>query len=185
MEWHFRLGYAVLTLLLFRVVWGVIGGHWSRFSAFLYTPTQILNYLRGTSSPKHQVGHNPIGAISVYALLSMLMLQVISGLFSDDEIFARGPFAHLLSGDWVATATWYHKEIGQFILLGLVTLHVSAIFFYWLRKRVNLVTPMVTGDKEVDFAAQSSSDRTIDRIKALVVLGISAGIVICLLDFLG
>ena len=85
MDWHFRLGYTVLALLLFRLVWGVAGGHWSRFSSFLYSPTTVRRYLRGQGEPAHSAGHSPTGALSVYALLLFLGVQVASGLFSDDE----------------------------------------------------------------------------------------------------
>lgn len=185
MVWHFRLGYAVLTLLLFRLAWGGLGGHWSRFNVFLYSPKEVLKYLRGQGDQQHRVGHNPVGALSVYALLGILMLQAGSGLFSDDEISSTGPFAHLVSGDWVSTATWYHKDIGQYVLMALVALHVTAILFYWFKKKENLLKPMLTGDKLLDFPAQSSADRASDRIKALVVLGVSVGIMVGALKWLG
>lgn len=185
MEWHFWLGYAVLALLFFRLAWGFLGGHWSRFSSFLYTPKDVLNYLRGTTNQADRVGHNPVGALSVYAFLAMLMLQSISGLFSDDEIFTTGPFAHLISGEWVSNATWYHTDIGQYILMALVAIHVSSILFYWLKKKQDLLTPMLTGDKVLDFPAPSSADRASDRIKALVVLAISAGIIFGALKWFG
>ena len=185
MEWHFRLGYSVLALLLFRLVWGVLGGHWSRFSSFLYKPQDIVQYLRGQPSQDHRVGHNPVGALSVFALLGVLLLQSLSGLISDDEIAATGPFTHLVSGEWVSTATWYHADIGQYMLMALVALHVAAILFYWFKKKENLVQPMLTGDKLLDFPARSSSDRARDRVKALIVLGVSAGSVIGALKWLG
>ncbi|APW48579.1 cytochrome b/b6 domain-containing protein [Rhodoferax antarcticus] len=185
MEWHFWLGYAVLALLLFRLVWGVLGGHWSRFSAFVYSPKEVVNYLRGKSIPKDRIGHNPVGALSVYAFLVMLTLQGFSGLFSDDEIFTTGPFAHLVSGEWVSNATWYHKDIGQYILMALIALHVTAIMFYLFKKKQNLIKPMLTGDKLLDFPAPSSSDKTSDRIKALVILAISAGIIVGALQWFG
>ena len=185
MEWHFRLGYTVVALLLFRLVWGVLGGHWSRFGTFLYRPQAVLQYLRGQSKPEQRVGHNPVGALSVFALLSVLLLQSVSGLFSDDEISATGPFSHLVSGDWVSTATWYHTDIGQYALLALVALHVSAILFYWFKKKENLVQPMLTGDKLLDFPARSADDRAIDRVKALIVLGVSTGMVVGALKWLG
>ena len=185
MEWHFRLGYAVLALLLFRLLWGVLGGHWSRFSTFLCTPQEIIGYLRGKTKQEHLVGHNPVGALSVYALLGFLMLQSVSGLFSDDEISSTGPFAHLVSGEWVSNATWWHTDVGQYVLMALVALHVAAIMFYWFKKKENLVTPMLTGDKLLDFPTPSSADRASDRIKALVALAVSAGIIVGTLKWLG
>src|SRR5512133_1633527 len=72
MAWHFRSGYAVLSLLLFRLIWGVVGGKWSRFSSFLYAPAAVLAYLQGRGRPEHSIGHNPLGAASVFALLGFL-----------------------------------------------------------------------------------------------------------------
>ena len=130
MPWHFRFGYTVLSLLLFRLVWGLVGGHWSRFASFIYAPRTILAYVKGRGNPEHAVGHNPLGSLSVFAMLGMLLLQVGSGLFSDDEIAAAGPLVTLVPGAWVSLATHYHADIGKLILLGLLVLHVGTILFY-------------------------------------------------------
>lgn len=183
MEWHFRLGYAVLALLLFRLAWGLMGGYWSRFGAFLYHPQEIAAYLRGNTKQEHRVGHNPVGALSVFTLLVVLLLQSVSGLFSDDEISATGPFTHMVSGDWISSATWYHKDVGQYVLITLVALHVAAILMYWIKKKENLLKPMLTGDKLLDFPAQSSADRAADRFKAFLVLVLSAGLVVGALNW--
>lgn len=90
MEWHFRLGYAVLALLLFRLVWGFVGGRWSRFTAFVYAPGSVLAYLRGRAHPDHLIGHTPLGALSVFAVLAILALQVATGLVADDGSRPRG-----------------------------------------------------------------------------------------------
>jgi cytochrome b len=177
MEWHFRLGYTVFSLLLFRIVWGLVGGHWSRFSSFFYTPGQILAYLSGRGDPNHSVGHNPLGAFSVVALLGFLFLQVGSGLISDDEIAAAGPLTRFVSGELVSTATYYHKEIGKLILLALVTAHLLAIAFYRIKKGENLVKPMLTGDKILDFEAKDASDRLSDRVKALSIVLVCAALI--------
>lgn len=169
MEWHFRFGYGVLTLLLFRLIWGVVGGHWSRFASFLYSPSQVIRYLKGQGEAHHSVGHNPLGAFSVFALLGFLALQAGSGLMSDDEIAASGPLARLVSSTWVNNATFYHKDVGKVVLLVLVFLHLSAISFYYLKKGENLAKAMVTGDKELAFDAPSASDSRADRVKALVI----------------
>lgn len=177
MVWHFRLGYSVLTLLLFRVVWGVLGGHWSRFATFLVGPKAIWRYLRGQGLPHHEVGHNPLGALSVVAMLVFLALQVTTGLMSDDEIANAGPLTQFVSSAWVGDATYYHKAIGKFILLGLVALHLGAIVFYAVRKRVNLVAPMITGDKALDFAAPSARDSGSERSRAALIFLVCAGLV--------
>ena len=169
MEWHGRLGLAVLSLLLFRIVWGFVGGHWSRFGNFLYGPSTVLAYVRGDVRPEHKVGHNPLGMLSVLALLSLLLLQVSTGLFSDDEIAFTGPLVSLVSGDTVSLATKYHKSIGKLLLLLLVALHVAAIVFYKLVKKDNLVRPMVLGDKQVETPVPSAADTAGSRLLALAL----------------
>ncbi len=177
MVWHGRLGYAVLTLLLFRVVWGLVGGRWSRFASFLYGPSTIVAYLRGQGRPEHRVGHNPLGMLSVLALLVILLAQVGSGLFADDEIAFTGPLAGLVSGDWVRQATSYHKNVGKLILIALVALHLGAIAFYKLVKRESLVRPMIVGDKSVPTPVPPSQDNTRSRLLALGLLLLCAAAV--------
>lgn len=175
--WHSRLGYAVMTLLLFRLVWGLVGGHWSRFASFLYGPRSVLNYLRGRAHPDHLIGHNPLGAGSVLAMLLVLVAQVATGLITDDEIAFTGPLNKFVSSANGLLATWYHKDVGQWLLLGLVALHVAAILFYLWRKKDNLIKPMVLGDKQAPAGAVSSRDDAASRMAAAVVLGLCAAAV--------
>ena len=175
MAWHFRCGYAVLSLLLFRIIWGVVGGRWSRFSSFTYAPTTILAYIKGRGLPEHAIGHTPLGAGSVFALLGFLLLQVATGLLSDDEIAAAGPLSKFVSNAVVSSATFYHAAVGKLVLIGLVVLHISAIFFYHFKKRENLVMPMILGDKKTDSAVADSRDDVGSRTLALVIfLGCAA-----------
>ncbi|MBT3067715.1 cytochrome b/b6 domain-containing protein [Rhodoferax sp. U11-2br] len=185
MDWHFRLGYAILTLLMFRLIWGLVGGRWSRFSAFLYRPGQVLAHLKGQTDPQHAVGHNPLGALSVFALMGFLTIQLVSGMFSDDEISATGPLASLASSTWVSNATYYHAEVGKLILIVLVTLHVIAIALYFLKKRENLVRPMVTGDKTLEYAAPASEDHAQSRIKAALIVTVCALVVWAFVRWMG
>ncbi len=176
MVWHFRCGYAVLTLVLFRIVWGLVGGYWSRFVRFVRGPSAVLRYLR--SGGASSVGHNPMGALSVIAILLVLLAQAFSGMMSDDEISFAGPLTALVSSATVQTATFYHKEIGKAILIVLVILHIAAIVYYRYKKSVNLVTPMLTGDKEVsDASTPTSKDTLYTRLLALVVLAACAAVV--------
>ena len=176
MEWHFRLGYGVLALLAFRLVWGFVGGRWSRFAAFLYGPRPVLDYLRGRSHPDHLVGHNPLGAFSVFALLALLALQVASGLVSDDEIAAAGPLVRFVSGETVSLASGWHSGWGKWILIALVSLHLLAVLYHALVKRHTLVAPMLTGDKETPVAVAPSRDDAASRTGALVLLALCAGL---------
>jgi len=145
MTWHLRLGYAVLALLLFRAVWGLVGGHWSRFAQFIYSPRRLMAYLRGQGHGHDEVGHSPLGALSVFGLLAALALQVLSGLLSDDEIAFTGPLTPYVSGEVVSQATAYHAQWGQYLLLALVGLHILALVFYALVRRKKLVSAMVGG----------------------------------------
>ena len=181
MQWHFRLGYCVLTLVLFRVVWGFAGGYWSRFSSFVPSPARLLAYVRGNSEADAQsVGHNPLGALSVLGLLAALLVQVSAGLMSDDEILAAGPFAAKAPPDWVTWATFFHTEVGKLVLIGLVALHVLAIAWYRFKKNENLVKPMLTGDKELSHSPSPSRDDGGSRLFALVVL-LACGLAVALL----
>lgn len=176
MEWHFRLGYLVLALLVFRIVWGVIGGRWSRFATFVYSPARLVRYLRGQSHAEDAIGHSPLGALSVFALLAVLVAQVATGLLSDDEIAFAGPLTRFVSNAVVGQATGYHKEIGQYLVLGLVGLHVAAVFFYVLVRRQRLVRPMLQGDKQLATPTKPSRDDAASRLVALVVLALSLGL---------
>ena len=177
MAWHFRFGYAVMSLLLFRILWGLTGGHWSRFASFIYSPATILGHLKGQGKPEHAIGHNPLGSLSVFAMLAILLLQVGSGLFSDDEIAAAGPFVSLAPSAWVSLATHYHAEIGKLILLGLVLLHVGTILFYRFKKGENLVKPMINGDKETPLTMLSSRDDSKSRLLAAALFLACAALV--------
>ena len=172
MQWHFLFGYAVLTLVLFRLVWGLVGGHWSRFVHFVPSPSQLRTYvkaLRSHDAPP-SVGHNPLGALSVMAMLGILLIQVFSGFISDDEIAATGPWTSLVPNDWIELATQYHAEVGKTILIILVILHVASILYYKRFKGEDLVTPMIYGDKQATPSTPASRDTFTSRIFALGVL---------------
>ena len=177
MQWHARIGYAVFALLLFRIVWGFIGGHWSQFRSFAYGPGSLRAYLRGRAHPDHLVGHSPLGAGSVFAMLLVLLAQVATGLVGDDEIAFTGPLNRFVSTVAGLRATWYHKEVGQWLLVALVVLHVAAVAWYLRRKRQDLVRPMIVGDKELAVPARPSRDDLASRSVALAVLAVCATLV--------
>lgn len=176
---HFRFGYAVLALLLFRLVWGLVGGHWSRFSSFLPSPLLVWRYVRDRNTVAGP-GHSPLGALAVWAMLLLLAAQVGSGLMSDDEIAFSGPLSSLVPNAWVSLATSFHARIGKLALLGLVALHLLAIVFYAKRGQA-LAAAMLHGDKAltapggVAVAVQSSRDDWRTRLAALAVALVCAG----------
>lgn len=176
-DWHARIGYAVLALLLFRLVWGLVGGYWSRFASFIYSPGSVINYLKGKAHPDHLIGHNPLGAGSVFAMLLVLLAQVGTGLVSDDEISFTGPLNKLVSSATGLLATSYHKQYGQWLVIGLVVLHVAAILYYLVRKKDNLIRPMLNGDKQGGMQVPTSRDDWQTRLLAAVIFGVCAGFV--------
>jgi cytochrome b len=156
---------------MWRIVWGFVGGYWSRFFSFVSTPLQAWRYAR---QPLEQappvVGHNPLGAWSVLAILSFLGLQALAGLFSDDQIATSGPLTARVSNAWVELATQWHTGPGKWALIALVCLHLGSV--YWYRKfgRIDLVKPMLTGDKVLEKPAVDSKDNSASRVLAGVLL---------------
>lgn len=175
MTWHFRFGYLVFGLLLFRLAWGLVGGRWSRFTSFLYSPGVTWRYLRGRiDAPERlDVGHSPLGALSVFALLGVLALQVGTGLVGDDEIANVGPLNRFVAGATGLAATAWHKSWGQWMILAMVVLHVAAVGLYAWRGR-NLVAPMLHGDKPLPADTPHSDDAPAMRLRALVLALASA-----------
>lgn len=168
--WHFRFGYAIMTLLLFRVLWGFVGPRYARFSSFPPSLAAALAYLRGARSTSP--GHSPLGALAVYALLAALALQVATGLFATDDIMWDGPLEALVSNATVEWMTKVHK-INRFVVIALIALHLAAIAWYsWVRKQ-SLVRAMLVGDKLVDDALPAA-DGARERLLALGLLGASA-----------
>jgi cytochrome b len=174
--WHFRLGYLTLSLLLFRIVWGLVGGHWSRFTSFVFSPATLLRYLR--KGPETQasldVGHSPVGALSVFAILAILAVQVGTGLFADDEIASTGPLIKFVSGSTSLLLTKWHKNYGQWIIVSLAALHVIAIAIYVFKKKRDLLSAMLSGDKLLPAATPASTDTLGSRAAALVVFALCA-----------
>lgn len=174
MLWHFRFGYAVMSLLLFRLVWGVLGGHWSRWSQLPLGANALKAYFQGKSPTTHVAGHNPIGSWSVLAFIVVLALQVSTGLISDDEISNMGPLAALAPSEWVSWASSWHRHWGKLTLLALVAAHVLALAWYRWKKNQKLVAAMVHGDKTLPESVMPSRDTPKTRLLALCLWAIAA-----------
>jgi cytochrome b len=148
LELHMYSGYAILTAVIFRLLWGVFGSSTARFATFIRGPRAVIAYIRGSSAWRN-VGHSPLGALSVLAMLIVLKLQVATGLINaDDDGLVEAPLAPLISlesADFVHAA---HKFLFN-LLLALIALHVAAVLYYHWRGR-NLVGPMVTGRAAVE-----------------------------------
>jgi cytochrome b len=171
MVWHTRLGLVVLALLVFRLVWGFAGGYWSRFASFLYGPRSVAAYLRGEAGPggRYDIGHSPIGALSVWALLGLLAVQVATGLVADDEVATTGPLNRFVSGRVAQLASEWHQEVGKTLLVVLTIAHVCAVLYYLWRKRKNLIAPMIHGDAPLPAGTTASADGAGARAAALAI----------------
>ena len=176
MEWHFRCGYAVLTLVMFRIIWGFAGPQQARFSSFIFGPAKIVGYLRqmkiGSNSKPHQrfAGHNPIGGLAVVGFLVILLMQTISGLFSNDANDRQGPLAKFISNQTSDLFTDFHKDVSTVLLYIFIGLHVAAIAYYYFRKNDDLVSPMITGDKVGEFGVAPANDSAAMRLLGLLII---------------
>jgi len=168
-DWHGRIGLAIMGLIVFRLVWGLIGSTHARFASFLPTHTSLRAYLRGQW---RGVGHNPLGAFSVIALLALIVVQFSTGLFANDDIAFSGPLSRLVDKDLSDRLTGIHTFSINF-LIAMVVLHIAAIAFYTFVKKEKLVAPMVTGWKEVEpgEGESASGGGPIALLVALLIAG--------------
>jgi len=168
--WHSYCGYTALVLVVFRIIWGFVGPHHARFSSFVPSLSGLKAFLKDqTVSP---LGHNPLGALSVIAMLLIVLVQATSGLFTDDEISFQGPLSKFLSEDMVKFMNQIHST-NHVLVYGIVALHLIAIFYYQRIKKNNLIGPMVYGDKEIDSKNQPV-DQTLaskDDVKIRLLAG--------------
>jgi cytochrome b len=149
--WHTRFGYAVFVLVVTRILWGFLGTRHARFVHFVRGPRGVLNYLKGDS--KNPAGHNPLGALMILALLSMLLTQAITGLFANDQVFETGPLFGYVTIETSDRLTSLHKQLFDWIVAA-IAIHVAAAFFYLWVRRENLILPMITGRKPADVAPE-------------------------------
>jgi cytochrome b len=164
-EWHGRIGLFIVGLIVFRLVWGLIGSTYARFSQFAPTPAKLKAYLRGDW---RGVGHNPLGAFSVFGLLALVGIQVATGLFSNDDITFFGPLYELVSKDVSNRLTGLHK-LSSNLLLVLIGLHLAAIAFYTRVKKDNLIQPMLRGGKETDDGESAKGGGLLALLFALAI----------------
>ena len=181
MDFHARAGYCVLALIIFRVCWGFIGSYHARFINFVPSPKSLLSYVSGKTTAG--LGHNPLGALSVLALMASVGLQAVTGLFANDDISFEGPFAKHVSNRTVELLTSIHY-FNEKVLIILIALHLCAILYYQKFKGENLVKPMIVGDKEIDPSEEAkylpadlghaSKDGGLQRGFALLLLSLIA-----------
>lgn len=158
---HFYFGYATGGLLVFRLLWGLFGPAHARLSRLFPSPRALIRYVRNMFArrPSGVAGHNPVGALSVLAMLAALSVQVVTGLCAEDDgLFSQGPLVEYLDSATVLKMTALHHTSSR-VVMALIALHLAAILFYRLWKHENLVTAMITGWKTVRRDDGESRDR--------------------------
>lgn len=168
-DWHGYFGVLVLGLLIFRLIWGVVGTVHARFASFLPTPARLQAYLAGRW---HGEGHNPLGALAVFAILGAVLLVAGSGLFANDDIAFQGTWANLIDKAFSDTLSAWHS-LAFDVLTVLIALHLAAIGFYRWHKQQNLVLPMLTGKKLLAESDTSTSDNYLSRFLFALVLALA------------
>lgn len=145
-DMHFLAGYTILILVVWRILWGLVGSDTARFSRFAASPTAAMRHLTSMvkGDPYNEVGHSALAGYSILLMLVLLMAQAIMGLFASDGMIFSGPLSNEVGSGLRSDLTSWHKLLGR-ILIGLVGLHVLAIVAYAAFKRVNLVWPMIIG----------------------------------------
>ncbi|OZI74418.1 cytochrome b/b6 domain-containing protein [Bordetella genomosp. 12] len=176
MDWHVRFGLATLGLILFRLLWGVCGSRYARFTQFVRGPRALAAYLRGQL---RTAGHNPLGALSVLAMLLALGFQAVSGLFVSDDIMIQGPLNSAIAPELAARLTRLHKA-NEWLLLALVGLHVLAVLWHALVLRQPLIKSMITGDGAASPGLVPARDDLSLRLRALLLAACCAALVLWL-----
>ena len=148
-EWHMWSGFAILTLLVFRLLWGLFGSSTARFANFVRGPAVVRDYLRDNSSWRF-AGHSPLGALSVVALLAAVAVQVGLGLVSvDEDGLNEGPLAQLVSLDFAEEARDLHEDFFN-VLVALIAVHIAAVVYYRFVEGKRLTGAMFTGRAALD-----------------------------------
>ena len=174
--WHMRSGYAILTLVTFRLIWGFVGGEYARYVSFLVGPVRGFRFARGLLGKTHEhvIGHNPVGGWMVIVLLLLLAAQAMSGMFSNDEIATTGPLARYVSDETSITLMGRHRTIGN-ILLALVGIHIAAVLFHVVVKKEGLIRAMFSGKKELPphLASEAQAARKASLPIGFIVISIA------------
>ncbi|MDF8363235.1 cytochrome b/b6 domain-containing protein [Achromobacter anxifer] len=177
MDWHVRFGCTALGLIIFRLLWGFVGPRYARFAQFVRGPAAVARYLKGAAAP---AGHNPLGALSVLALLLVIGFQAVSGLFTTDDIMTQGPlFGHVSEAMSAAMTSWH--KLNEWVILALIALHLAAVAWYGVVRRKRLVRAIITGKvdaKDVPAGAPPTQDGYAVWLRALVLGACVTGLVL-------
>jgi len=183
-ELHLTIGYILMALIIFRVLWGILGSHTARFTQFLHPPSKVFNYVRQPETTPQSPGHNPLGGYSVLLMLTLISVQIATGLLCDDEIMLSGPLSQYFSQTTISISNQIH-EINAKLLVFVIGLHTVAIFWYQIIKRIDLITPMVTGFSR-NIEDSKTHDPVLEKtILATCLIAASVGVVLVFLAIVG
>lgn len=165
-EYHLQIGSFILGLIIFRIIWGVVGTKYAKFSQFIPNKKSLIYYLKNVKKEKEYktVGHNPVGGLMVIFMLTLILSQAISGLFMNDDVFTSGPYYSSASSVVQNIMSVIHHNVFDVILVVSV-LHISAALFYLFVKKANLILPMITGYKN-----DSNNNSKLQAIKSSKLL---------------
>jgi len=181
MDYHMLSGFGLLAIILFRIAWGFAAKSYANFKHFALSPKSILVYLKSDPVPK--AGHSPLGALSVLAMLTALLIQAISGLFANDDIMLEGPLAYLVDSDLSGSITGIH-HIMIWVIGGLVVFHLLAIAFYEVSKKRRLTRAMILGRIQLDETQLVETETQHQLVKALALIILTSGFVYGLVTYL-
>jgi cytochrome b len=173
MHIHFYIGYFTLGLIIFRLIWGFVGTKYAKFNSFIAGPKAILNYLQSLAAKQKSctTGHNPLGGLLLPAVLLLVGLQAISGLFTSDDIVSSGPYYDSVNNEIQKRMQWLHHNIFD-VLIGLAIIHLFAIAWYRWALKQNLITPMLTGKKVVEASDAIAHSKLVKAFILAVVVGL-------------
>jgi len=180
-DMHLNAGVATLMLVIWRIVWGLVGSDTARFSQFVKSPIAGFAHMKQMLSglPYKTIGHNPLGGLSVVLMLVLLLAQAVMGLFASDGMIFSGPLFKEVTGSMSSELTEWHALLGR-ILIGVAAFHVLVVLAYGVLKRINLVWPMISGKVNAELSASAP---TIKPGWLALLLFIAVGAAVCLSVF--
>lgn len=177
LEWHFYIGYFTIGLILYRLIWGVVGTRYAKFTEFFPTPKSLLLWFK--DNKQEYVGHPPLGALMVVLMLTIILIQGVSGLFTTDDIFTDGPWREVLSSQWQDYADWLHGNVFTVIQVA-IAVHIIAALYYFLVKKNNLIWPLISGRKSVPEHQAIRSSKPVIAIVVLLFVAVIVYLIIAM-----
>ena len=179
MQVHLVFGSSLLTLVLFRILWGFAGSQTSRFRFFLPRPKAVLACLKNFFEKNNpHIGHDALGGLATMTLLAVLLITPIIGMFSNDDVLFEGPLAPLVSISLSNFLTFVHQQFAT-VVIALVSLHVTVVLFNRFYKKDDIISPMLDGNKTLPphLAQQAKNLRFAPHQRAVFCFAVSVVLV--------